>query len=63
LSAAKVEYCEAQRWIAMSPGKREGNAEEDAVGNFREYLRIPSVQPDVNYGMLYRRLDVMISVD
>ena len=47
----------------MSPGKREGNAEEDAVANFREYLRIPSVQPDVNYGMLYRRLDVMISVD
>jgi hypothetical protein len=47
----------------MSPGKREGNAEEDAVANFREYLRIPSVQPDVNYGMLYRKLDVMISVD
>jgi len=23
--------------------------EEDAVANFREYLRIPSVQPDVNY--------------
>jgi hypothetical protein len=47
----------------MSPGNREGNLEEDAVANFREYLRIPSVQPDVNYGMLYRRLDVMISVD
>jgi hypothetical protein len=42
----------------MSPGK-----EESAVANFREYLRIPSVQPDVNYGMSYRRLDVMISVD
>jgi hypothetical protein len=47
----------------MSPGKREENAEEDAVANFREYLRIPTVQPDVNYGMLYRRLDVMIVVD
>lgn len=23
-----------------------------AVENFREYLRIPSVHPDVNYGML-----------
>ena len=47
----------------MSPGKREANAEEDAVANFREYLRIPSVQPDVNYGVLCRRLDVVISVD
>jgi hypothetical protein len=47
----------------MSPGKREGSAEEDAVANFREYLRIPSVQPDVKYGMLSRRLEVMISVD
>lgn len=44
----------------MLPGKREGGAEEDAVANFREYLRIPSVQPDVNYGMLYRRVDVII---
>jgi hypothetical protein len=44
----------------MSPGKREGNAEEDAVSNFREYLRIPSVQPDVNYGMLCKRVDVII---
>lgn len=24
--------------------------DETAVENFREYLRIPSVQPDVNYG-------------
>jgi hypothetical protein len=43
----------------MLPGKREGSAEEDAVANFREYLRIPSVQPDVNYGMLYRKVDVI----
>jgi hypothetical protein len=47
----------------MSPGKREGSAEEDAVANFREYLRIPSVQPDVKYGMLYRTMEVMVSVD
>jgi hypothetical protein len=40
----------------MSPWKTEGSAEEGAVANFREYLRIPSVQPDVNYGMLYRRM-------
>jgi len=44
----------------MSPGKREGSAEENAVTNFREYLRIPSVQPDVNYGMIYRRVHVII---
>jgi len=44
----------------MSLGKREGSAEEDAVANFREYLRIPSVQPDVNYGMIYRRVAVII---
>jgi hypothetical protein len=44
----------------MAPGKKEGSAEEDAVANFREYLRIPSVQPDANYGMLYRRVDVII---
>ena len=44
----------------MSSGKREGSAEEDAVANFREYLRIPSVQPDVNYGMIYRRVAVII---
>jgi len=37
----------------MSPGTREGSAEEDAVTNFREYLRITSVHPDVNYGMIY----------
>jgi len=43
----------------MAPGKKEGSAEEDAVANFREYLRIPSVQPDVNYGMLYGRVDVI----
>jgi hypothetical protein len=47
----------------MSPGKRDGSAEEDAVANFREYLRIQSVQPNVNYGMLYSMLAVMISVD
>ena len=46
--------------LAMSRGKREGSAEEDAVANFREYLRIPSVHPNVNYGMLYRRIDVII---
>jgi hypothetical protein len=44
----------------MSPGKREGSVEEAAVATFREYLRIPSVQPDVNYGMLHRRVDVII---
>jgi len=44
----------------MSLGKRQGSAEEDAVANFREYLRIPSVHPNVNYGMLYRRIDVII---
>jgi len=44
----------------MSPGKREGSAEEDAVANFREYLRIPSVHPNVNYGMIYRRVHVII---
>jgi hypothetical protein len=44
----------------MSPGKREGSAEEVAVANFREYLRIPSVQPDVNYGMIYKSVDVII---
>ena len=44
----------------MSRGKREGSAEEDAVAKFREYLRIPSVLPNVNYGMLYRRIDVII---
>jgi hypothetical protein len=44
----------------MSPRKREGSAEEDAVANFREYLRIPSVQPDVNYGMINKRVDVII---
>jgi len=43
----------------MSRGKREESREEDAVANFREYLRIPSVQPDVNYGMIYRRVDVI----
>jgi hypothetical protein len=35
----------------MSPGKKEAGVEDEAVVNFREYLRIPSVQPDVNYGM------------
>jgi hypothetical protein len=44
----------------MSPGKREGSAEEDAVANFREYLRIPSVQPDVNYGMIYKKAVVYV---
>jgi hypothetical protein len=44
----------------MSPGKREGSAEENAVTNFREYLRIPSVHPNVNYGMIYRKVDVKI---
>jgi hypothetical protein len=52
----------AQRSLAMSPETREGSAEEDAVANFREYLRIPSVQPDVNYGTIYvhRSVDVII---
>jgi hypothetical protein len=50
LSAAKVEEYEAQRWLAMSPEKKCG-VECEAVANFREYLRIASVQPDVNYGM------------
>jgi hypothetical protein len=50
VSSAKVEEYEAQRWLAMSPEKN--CAEEcEAVTNFREYLRIPTVQPDVNYGM------------
>jgi hypothetical protein len=58
-------YCESrlvgvQRWLAMSPGRREESAEDDAVANFREYLRIPSVQPDVNYGMICWRVDVII---
>jgi hypothetical protein len=44
----------------MSRGKREGIEEEDAVTIFREYLRIPSVLPDVNYGKIYRRVDVII---
>jgi hypothetical protein len=50
VSAAKVEEYEAQRCSAMSPEKNR-EAECEAVTNFREYLRIPSVQPDVNYGM------------
>lgn len=33
----------------MSSGKKEVCAENEAVRNFREYLRIPSVQPDINY--------------
>ncbi|PSN38838.1 Aminoacylase-1 [Blattella germanica] len=33
----------------MSPGKKDLVVEHEAVSNFREYLRIPSVQPDVNY--------------
>ena len=44
----------------MSLGKREVIAEEVAVANFREYLRIPSVHPDVNYGMIYKKVDVII---
>jgi len=44
----------------MSRGKREESTEEVAVANFLEYLRIPSVLPDVNYGMLYRSVDVII---
>jgi hypothetical protein len=50
MPASKVEEYEAQRWLAMSPEKN-GNVEYEAVTNFREYLRIPTVQPDVNYGM------------
>lgn len=57
--SAKVEEYEAQSWLAMSPEKERG-AECEAVTNFREYLRIPSVQPDVNYGMWYWNLDVII---
>jgi hypothetical protein len=44
----------------MSPRKREGSEDEVAVANFREYLRIPTVQPDVNYGMWCRRVGVII---
>jgi hypothetical protein len=44
----------------MSSVRKEGSAEEDAVANFREYLRTLSVQPDVNYGMIFRRVDVII---
>jgi len=44
----------------MSPGKREESAEKNAVTNFREYLRIPSVHPNVNYGKIYRMVDVII---
>ncbi|GLH01980.1 Aminoacylase-1 [Gryllus bimaculatus] len=33
----------------MSSGKKEAGVENEAVRNFREYLRIPSVQPDINY--------------
>lgn len=38
--------------------KRPASAEEDelpAVTRFREYLRIRSVQPDPDYGMIWRR--------
>jgi len=44
----------------MSLGKREGFAEEDVVAIYREYLRIPSVLPDVNYGMIYRSVDMIM---
>jgi hypothetical protein len=37
----------------MSGRKKDAGVEDEAVANFREYLRIPSVQPDVNYGMLH----------
>lgn len=50
IPASKVEEYEAQRWLTMTPEKN-GNVEYEAVTNFREYLRIPTVQPDVNYGM------------
>jgi hypothetical protein len=53
VSAAIVEECKAQRCLAMSAGKKEGGVEDEAVANFRAYLRIPSVQPDVNYGMFH----------
>jgi hypothetical protein len=46
----KLNEYEAHRWLAMSPEKN-WEVECEAVTNFREYLRIPSVQPDVNYGM------------
>jgi hypothetical protein len=50
MPASKAEEYEAQRWLAMPPEKI-GFVECEAVTNFREYLRIPTVQPDVNYGM------------
>lgn len=31
---------------------RKNALDAQAVVNFREYLQIPSVQPDVNYGKL-----------
>lgn len=34
----------------MIPSLTPTQLDETAVDNFREYLRIPSVQPDVDYG-------------
>jgi hypothetical protein len=58
VSSAKVAEHEEQRWLVMSP--ENCDVECEAVTNFREYLRIPSVQPDVNYGMWYWNMDVII---
>lgn len=35
-----------------SPSQQQSQLEVTAVENFREYLKIPTVQPDVNYGKL-----------
>lgn len=34
--------------------------EHESVSLFREYLRIPSVQPDVNYGKLKSVLSILV---
>lgn len=36
--------------------------DDEAVRNFQEYLRIPSVHPDINYGELFRKV-FLISID
>lgn len=36
--------------LKMSNKDKYDSEENQAIENFREYLRIPSVHPDVNYG-------------
>lgn len=35
--------------------------EHEAVTNFREYLRIPTVHPDVDYGIQYTNILLFIT--